>query len=120
MRSTIAGIARTAGVSHQTIRIIIGTGTQPVSTIYNSTATAVLAVTPTTPQHAGLINATGTRRRIQALAAIGYPLEQQARLAGLQPDKPRHILTQQRIRAAKAVERRRGIGGGPWPNGQAG
>jgi hypothetical protein len=95
---TITEIARATRLSHPAIGRIIGTGKQqPAKQILNTTEQAILQVTHTTPASEGLTNATGTIRRIQALATIGYPLEQQAHLAGLNPDKPRHLLKQKYV-----------------------
>lgn len=93
---TITEIARKANLSHPAIARIIGNGQhKPAPNILNTTANAIHAINHTTPATQGHINALGTIRRIQALAAIGYPLQQQGRLAGINPDKPRHILEQQ-------------------------
>lgn len=91
---TKAEIAHHAAMAHQTLTRILD-GQQ---TIINTTSDAILNVTPaarTKPE--GRTNATGSRRRIQALAAIGYPLEEQARRAGLHHDKPRHLLKQKYV-----------------------
>lgn len=91
---TITQIARAANLSHPAIGRLIGTGNyKPSKNILNTTATAVLNIRPHTPT-TGHTNATGTKRRIQALVAIGYPYETQGRLAGITPEKPRHILGQ--------------------------
>lgn len=96
---TKAEIAHHSANAHQTIsRILDGQ-----KTIINHTSESILKVTSedrTKPE--GKTNATGTIRRVQALAAIGYPLEEQAKLAGIHPDKPRHVLKQKYIRAETA------------------
>lgn len=67
-----AGIAEAAGVSRHTIRRI---QEATLTTVNAPTAAAILAVTPKaalTREHNGFIAATGTRRRWQALQAIGW------------------------------------------------
>lgn len=44
--------------------------------MYHRTAAAVLAAAKAQPEHGGLMAATGTRRRLQALAAIGWSIEE--------------------------------------------
>lgn len=91
---TKAEISHHAAIAHQTItRILDGQ-----KTIINTTSDAILTVKPADrTKPAGKTHATGSRRRIQALAAIGYPLEEQARIAGIHPDKPRHLLKQKYV-----------------------
>jgi len=100
---TISAIARAAGLSHPAIARLIGTGKQqPSKQILNTTADQILTIGPTTPHTPGHVSALGTIRRIQALTAIGYPLQTQGRLARINPDKPRHILEQQQTDAETA------------------
>ena len=100
---TISAIARAANLSHPAIARLIGTGKQtPSKQIINTTANAILTIGPQTPTTPGHVPALGTIRRIQALTAIGYTLQQQGRLARINPDKPRHILTQTHTDAATA------------------
>jgi transcriptional regulator with XRE-family HTH domain len=73
-------IAATSGVSDRGIRNILG-GQREVQL---STATALLTVQPlpATPR----VNATGSKRRIQALAYAGWPIKDTARAVGCSPD----------------------------------
>lgn len=67
---TCASIADTAGVSPATVTCIAnGTRTR----ILARTAAAILAVRVPDPDPADIVDATGTARRLRALAAIGYP-----------------------------------------------
>lgn len=104
---SIAEIARAANLSHPSISRILGTRkTPPAAHIINTTEQAILAITQTPTPSEGLTNATGTIRRLQALATIGYPFQQQGRLAGIHEDQARHILEQQQVttRTAEAIK----------------
>ena len=103
---SISEIARKANITHPAVARLIGSGKQtPSKQIMHATAAALLDVGHATPHAEGHINAIGTTRRIQALVAIGYPLQTIGRLAGINPDKPRHVLTQRLTDAetAKAI-----------------
>lgn len=103
---TRRGIAAAAGVSQDTIDRLAGGKGQYV---VHATGNAILAVEVPSPasRESGRIPAAGTRRRIQALAAIGHPLYVVAERAGLEY---RHASTIARgkqartsVRVARAV-----------------
>lgn len=71
-------IAAAAGVTERTVR-----GMRGRSYVRGATAKAILAVNAAPkPLRADLVPGVGTRRRVQALAAIGWPLTVQARRMG--------------------------------------
>ncbi|HWB36551.1 MAG TPA: hypothetical protein VHA75_11060 [Rugosimonospora sp.] len=78
---TATAIAAAAGVSASTVKNL-NRAVRP--TIQGPVAAAILAVTFTVTEKRwpGHIDPTGTRRRIQALAAIGHTLRSQARWMG--------------------------------------
>jgi hypothetical protein len=67
-------------------------------------AAKILAITPDTATP-GCVNATGTRRRVQALVAAGWPMSHLALRFGLSERAASSFLTQDRVygRTAKAV-----------------
>lgn len=65
------------------------------------TAARILAVSPDAMP--GLVDCTGTRRRVQALVAIGWPCERIARAAGISPQNLAHLLGNQRVRHSTAA-----------------
>lgn len=79
---TQAQIARAAGLVHHLISDI----RRGKQTIANNTAYAILTV-PIGPPPAGTrdVDATGTMRRLRALVAIGWPIEQLAPQLGIYP-----------------------------------
>ena len=83
-------IARAAGVSPMTVHRLLGTGPPgnkaAAERVRAATAERMLAVTTVTVAHAApRRDATGTRRRLRALIAIGHPAASLARRAGLSP-----------------------------------
>ncbi len=58
------------------------------------TAAKILAIQPE-PSLPGRVDPTGTRRRIQALSAIGWPLRELGPHLGIQPDNVRRILVRE-------------------------
>jgi hypothetical protein len=75
-RMGIAHIARNAGVCESTVQDILYGRRQHVLT---ANADALLGVEPELSLRQGLVESTGTRRRIQALTALGYAMAVQAR-----------------------------------------
>lgn len=83
-------IARAAGVSPMTVHRLLGTGPPgnkaAAERVRAATAKRMLAVTSLTVAHvAPRRDATGTRRRLRALIAIGHPAASLARRVGLSP-----------------------------------
>ncbi|MTE20241.1 hypothetical protein F0L17_14210 [Streptomyces sp. TRM43335] len=76
-------ISAAAGVDHTQISHIT-TGEQP--TVARTTEQRILAVPPGPPPRGRDVDATGTRRRIQALVAIGHPMAHIAREVGVGVD----------------------------------
>lgn len=72
---SLASIARAAGVS---VRTVSDARNRRRRTLNGPVAAALLAVAPTRRIPAGMVDATATARRIQALMAIGYSLRSQA------------------------------------------
>lgn len=78
---TQAQIAAAAGINQATISVLMRSGSQ----VRRSTAAAVLAVRldQAAPIPRGMVDATGSRRRLQALMALGHTLPDIARLVGV-------------------------------------
>lgn len=95
---TLGRIATVTGVPLQTLCEITGRRyrTSP------DHAQAILAVTPdaVTPT---LVDATGTRRRLQALVAAGWPLEHLAPHVGLHPRDISNFTRRARVKAGSAA-----------------
>lgn len=101
---TQAQIARAAGLAHH----LIGDIRRGQPNVANSTALAILSV-PIGPAPADIrdVDATGTTRRLRALVAIGWPIDQLAPQLGIFPTALGNIargeLAQVRIVTADAV-----------------
>jgi hypothetical protein len=93
--STIQRISDLTGIDWNTVRLY----TQPAvkqgrGMIRQTTAEVqakILAI-PVEPVLPGRVDPTGTRRRIQALSAIGWPLKELGQHVGIKPDNVRRIL----------------------------
>lgn len=77
---TVGQIQERSGVNRTSIRVLVGDfpGRPPSRRITRATHRALLAVTPDrvgSEQH-GLVDGTGTRRRLRALVALGWPAKQ--------------------------------------------
>lgn len=95
--------ARIAGLTDGTVlRITNGTTRR----VRRETEAAILAVRPRLEQLAplALVDATGTRRRLQALAATGRPLKRIAKHLGCAPSELRLWMRQERVTAATALK----------------
>lgn len=102
---TVHRIAAIAGMPAHSIRDFIGNGTRGRRYRTNpATLNKILAITPdsTAPTY---IDPTGTRRRLQALVAAGWPLSLVDRRLGYKAGHLRKILTEQRVhvRTSKLV-----------------
>lgn len=84
---TVSGIMRHAGVARSSIPVpqAKGSAVPIATTIRKDVADRILAVTVEQAADAGnaTVDATGTRRRTQALVAIGWPLDDLADRAGV-------------------------------------
>lgn len=92
-------ISRVSGISDSTVsRILDG----HVTSCTRHTTRALLAVQPSTisEQQSGWVDATGTRRRLQALIAIGWPQRRLGRIAGLGRNSVGRLLEAPRCTAA--------------------
>ena len=90
-------IAADAGINHATItRILNGRATY----IYRDTAQRILAVRY---RPGRLVDANGTRRRLEALAALGWPLVRIGAMLDVSHDRVRQYLTQPYVYAETAV-----------------
>lgn len=79
---TQAQIARAAGLAHRTV----GTVMKDATHVSNRTALAILSVPiGPAPTDTRDVDATGTTRRLRALVAIGWPIEQLAPRLGIYP-----------------------------------
>lgn len=82
-------IAELAGVADQTINSILGRrpGRNPSKRLRPQVVAAILAIaaSPTALADGKHVDATPTRRRIEALMAIGWPIAEQARRLGRSP-----------------------------------
>lgn len=77
-------VARAAGVSQGTMSRLLGYDPKGLSRIRRPTAARILAVTPALEPSA-LVDGTGTRRRLQALVAAGWPQAHLAARLGWDP-----------------------------------
>lgn len=84
--ATVAGVPTQTVLEFVRVRPSKGRGRRRRTT--PATAAKILAVTPA-DQATGRIDATGTRRRMQALVAIGWPVRHIATHAGLHPTTTR-------------------------------
>lgn len=92
-------IAELAGVAVDTVwRVAVGQTLR----LRPWTANAILAVENGTAAGGAYIDATGTRRCVQALVALGWSLKLIADRAGVDPASLRGILTNRSVRAATA------------------
>ncbi|MFY1588962.1 hypothetical protein ACN267_31230 [Micromonospora sp. WMMD734] len=103
-------VAELAGISHGAVsRLLYGsTNRPPCKRVRRETADALLAVTanPDNLAPGQTVDATGTRRRTQALAAIGWSVSEQARRIGRTCRNHCHVLTipAVQLRTAEAVK----------------
>lgn len=92
-----------AGISNGCIsRLLYGkAGMPPCVKVRSATAKRILAVAPTLDDlsERALIDATGTRRRTQALATIGWSISEQARRVGRQHKHHQAVLTDTHVTA---------------------
>jgi hypothetical protein len=100
-------IADLAGVPAATVSCILygkAGGRPPTRRIHHGTAEALLAVQPDINHLADgtAIDATGTRRRTQALAAIGWSITQQAARLGRSQGNHQFVLTNRQVTVATA------------------
>jgi transcriptional regulator with XRE-family HTH domain len=99
-------IAELAGVSRSVIaELLYGTAhREPTKRVRPTTARQILAVTATLGvlADAAHIDATGTRRRLQALVAIGWSQSELARRLGVLPSNFPYLLDRDQVRAATA------------------
>ena len=104
---TYQQISAAAGVANWTpIRLVDGR----YARIRVSTATAVLSVRPAVVESPLGVDATGTRRRVQALAWMGWPGADVSVRAGLKPRSLTELLGQGRV-SVRVAERVRGVYG---------
>lgn len=101
-------IARLSGVPHGALaKLVYGDGrrgTEPSRRIRRATSERVLAIEATidTLAPGALVDATGTRRRCHALAALGWPLSEQARRLGIHPALYHRSMQSARVTAGRA------------------
>jgi hypothetical protein len=100
-------VARIAGLGAATTGRLVWAGTtrSPVRRVKPATAAAILAIRPDPARLAdgAHVDATGTRRRAQALAAVGWSLAEQARQLGR--DTCNHTKTLQATQVTARVAR---------------
>lgn len=98
--------AELAGLYPPTVGRLLYTvgGRQPTKRVRPETAAAILAVTPRAADR-HTTDATGSHRRIQALAANGWPLKRLAQPFGVNPSTPGRLLAQATLctTTAKAI-----------------
>jgi hypothetical protein len=109
---TFAQIEGRSGVNRTALRALLGTGgRKPSRRVTRTTRDALLAVQPDVVgiEHSGLVDATGTRRRMQALVAAGWSTEEQRRRLGFSSATTHKITTGIRgvvtVRVRDAVRR---------------
>lgn len=99
-----ARIAQLSGVAPQTVSDI---QTRAVRDVLPQTAHRLLAVTPLTDKRASRlptsrVNAIGTRRRIQALRALGWPAKSLAERLGVTPQRLSNLLREDHVQIRTA------------------
>lgn len=100
-------VAQLAGVTASSVsRLLYGNASSaepPSRRMYRATANKLLAVSYDTPLADGSrLDATGTRRRLQALVAVGYPGSELMRRIGKLPINWSYLLKRERVTAATA------------------
>jgi len=105
---TVTNIARLAGVHQGSVYRLLGeNGCRPSRRLRPDTAAAILAVRPDLAVPRGTVDATGTRRRVRALVALGWTQTQLAGQLGMQPVNLsamlRAVRGQDTVRATTAV-----------------
>lgn len=108
---TLGRVSVLSGVTLYTLRNLMTgnprNGGKPSSRVLAKTSKAILAVCPDLDElcDTALVDAAGTRRRVQALAALGYTLKEQAEAVGRIPTNYRMVLAQLYVSAkvARAV-----------------
>ncbi|MFB7605232.1 hypothetical protein [Streptomyces gardneri] len=114
---TIHRVSELTGIDWNTLRLYtqpaVRQGRGMIRRTTAETQAKILAIEPT-PSLPGRVDPTGTRRRIQALVATGWPLKELGPHLAIQPDNVRRILARgQRVygttaqSAAKAYEQLR-------------
>jgi hypothetical protein len=102
------GLRRTSclsGVPHGTLsRLMRGSNGRPPGSIRAETARRVLSipVNPTALAAGSRVDASGTRRRLQALVAIGWPIATLAARLGRTPGNLRRTMTRQSVTVGTA------------------
>lgn len=119
-------VAKLARVGNTTVGDLLygKPGKAPTRKIRAATAAALLAVQPEFGALADgvRIDVTGTRRRVQALAAIGWCLSEQARRLGRSARNHYHVLTEERVTVSTYRAARRlydQLSATPAPSGTA-
>lgn len=92
-------VSALTGIDWNTVRLYTHGAPQHgrgrIQQVAPETAAKILAIRPE-PTLPGRVDPTGTRRRIQALSAIGWPLRELGPHLGVQPDNVRRILVRGR------------------------
>jgi len=103
---TVRQLEAATGVHDTAIRVLVGDfpNRKQSVRIRPATAAALLAVRfdPLTPRGDATVAAIGTRRRLQALQAIGYPGQYLAVRLGAGPNSMLQVARRDRVRAATA------------------
>jgi transcriptional regulator with XRE-family HTH domain len=105
-------IADRAGINRKTLQAVLNgrpeRGTPPQEKMRAAVAAAVLAVEPTLESLAPstLISPLGTRRRIQALVAVGWPQQYLAEHLGMQPGNFGQMLGRDQVLVRRALDAR--------------
>lgn len=99
-------VARIAGLSAGTVsHLLYGAAGRPAGRrVRKETSAAILAVRPSVDTLTACtpVDATGSRRRVQALAAAGHAIPALARRLGMQPSNLRTTMARDRVKAATA------------------
>lgn len=102
-------IADRAGINRKTLQAVLNgrpeRGTPPQEKMRSAVAAAVLAVEPTLEALAPstLISPLGTRRRVQALVAVGWPQQYLAEHLGMQPGNFGQMLGRDQVLVRRAL-----------------
>jgi hypothetical protein len=93
---TIQRVSDRTGIDWNTVRLYTQPAVKQGRGMIRQTTVEVQAkilAIPVEPVLPGRVDPTGTRRRIQALSAIGWPLKELGPHIGIQPDHVRRVLT---------------------------
>jgi transcriptional regulator with XRE-family HTH domain len=103
---SLVQLAELAGTSETTIKIMLGMKrNRPAHRVRTELADRILAITKEQLPEKGMVPSLGTRRRLQALVAIGYSSYQLAELMGTSASHVGHWMTREERILARTARR---------------